>query len=576
VTLEALLDRLHGVRWAGGSCVSQCPVPEHGAGHGDKNPSLSVRVHDGKILLHCHAGCTVEAICAALGIETRDLFLEPKAGPRIVATYDYVDESGALLFQSVRYEPKDFRQRRPDGKGGWIWNLNGVRRVPYRLPEILAAQSVLIVEGEKDVETARQFGFVSTCNAGGAGKWRPEYSDVLKSKRLAVIADTDEPGRRHAQQVAESLALKAASLRVLELPAAKDLTEWYEHGGKRDELRDLILKTPEWKATSVSAAAKRKLEVYSCSQFLDTKFSDNGQPLIRDLVDAQGRVLIVGKPKTMKSLMAVTVAFEAACGFFPVLGKFPVRRPIRTVYAQFEDRRGEIQARLNKLKASHNDFCPVDENFKVFIGRALDLTRVDCRSELEGTLDDARPELLVMDVMRVIFPGDINKGNEVQPFLDYLDSLCERYKTAIILVHYAPKNSQGATAAGSTYLDGWPDLLIHVHKKRHIGNRTMAELEFRGRSNELEPIEIVYDETASPILTATSSAFGEQEIATAKKFLGAGWSIRDLAEVEDCSYWTARRLIETWLENGAVQVRGRGARGKRRFEFMENEAENDA
>jgi hypothetical protein len=89
-----------------------------------------------------------------------------------VAEYNYTDENDKLLFQVVRFEPKGFRQRRPDGNGGWEWSLNGTRRVLHRLPEVRKVKSVLVVEGEKDCETAHKLGFVATCNAGGAGKWR--------------------------------------------------------------------------------------------------------------------------------------------------------------------------------------------------------------------------------------------------------------------------------------------------------------------------------------------------------------------------------------------------------------------
>ena len=105
----------------------------------------------------------------------------------IIDTYDYTDESGALLFQVVRSAPKDFRQRRPNGKGGWTWSLGKTRRVLYRLPEVRDAVAggriVLIVEGEKDVNTLRELGFAATCNPGGANKWRTEYTESLRERR---------------------------------------------------------------------------------------------------------------------------------------------------------------------------------------------------------------------------------------------------------------------------------------------------------------------------------------------------------------------------------------------------------
>jgi 5S rRNA maturation endonuclease (ribonuclease M5) len=169
-----------------------------------------------------------------------------KVAKKTSATYDYTDENGALMFQVVRFEPKDFRQRRPDGQGGWISNLDGVRRVLYHLPEVIAAKDVLIVEGERDVETARQLGFVATCNSGGAGKWRDEYYKFLVGKDVIVIPDADEVGRRHAQQVLTSLAGKSKSLKLVELTGAKDFSDWIERGGTRQQLLDLIRRAQEW------------------------------------------------------------------------------------------------------------------------------------------------------------------------------------------------------------------------------------------------------------------------------------------------------------------------------------------
>jgi hypothetical protein len=95
----------------------------------------------------------------------------------IVATYDSRDGSGKLRYQVVRREPKSFYQRRPDGAGGWINNLDAVERVLYRLPELMAADPAEIVwipEGEADVQNLVRLGLVATTNAGGAGKWRRE------------------------------------------------------------------------------------------------------------------------------------------------------------------------------------------------------------------------------------------------------------------------------------------------------------------------------------------------------------------------------------------------------------------
>lgn len=256
MTLQGILDLLEArgckPHRSGRNWMALCPT------HADKNQSLSVCEKNGKILIHCFAGCPPRDVLAALGIEAQELLINANAPRRergIVAKYDYLQEKGKLLFQVVRYEPKSFRQRRPDGGGGWIWNLNGVRRVLYRLPEVLAASKVLITEGEKDAETGYTLGFVATCNVGGAGKWHQDYSECLRGKGVVLISDADEPGRKHGQQVAASLFGKVESLKVLELPGARDLSEWVERGGTRAALDELIRNEPAWKPQRVDGGA---------------------------------------------------------------------------------------------------------------------------------------------------------------------------------------------------------------------------------------------------------------------------------------------------------------------------------
>ena len=116
---------------------------------------------------------------------------------RIVATYNYVDACGKLVFQAVRYEPKQFKQRRPDGADGWIWKLDGVKPIPYRLPELVDAIShervIFIVEGEKDVDRLWSLGVPATCNAMGAGKWTPEHSAWFEGADDVVIVPDIDP-----------------------------------------------------------------------------------------------------------------------------------------------------------------------------------------------------------------------------------------------------------------------------------------------------------------------------------------------------------------------------------------------
>ncbi|MGI6417834.1 MAG: DUF3987 domain-containing protein [Thermoguttaceae bacterium] len=181
-------------------------------------------------------------------------------GGKIVKTYDYRDESGTLLFQVCRMEPKDFRQRRPKPGGGWDWSVKGVRTIPYRLRELLAEpeRPVVVAEGEKDCDNlARIVGVLATCNAGGAGKWNEEHAKHLAGRRVVILPDNDEPGRNHAAMVAASLYGLAESVRIVELPGLPekgDVSDWIAAGGTKEQLVALIKAAPNWKPAAEPVA----------------------------------------------------------------------------------------------------------------------------------------------------------------------------------------------------------------------------------------------------------------------------------------------------------------------------------
>ena len=176
----------------------------------------------------------------------------------IVATYDYRDAVGKVLFQVVRFEGKDFRQRRPDGQGGWIWNLDSVQRVPYRLPELLQASKqdwVFITEGEKDVDRLVAEGLSATCNPGGALKWCDDYNRYFEGRLIAILPDNDDPGTKHAEQVANSLYRMTTEIRNVELPGLPekgDVSDWLDSGHEGHELLELIDRTAPFKPDQIN------------------------------------------------------------------------------------------------------------------------------------------------------------------------------------------------------------------------------------------------------------------------------------------------------------------------------------
>ena len=293
MTAQHIAEALGG-RPANGGFMAKCPA------HDDRNPSLSIHERDGKVLLHCHAGCSQSEVIAEL--RQRGLW-EPNGhgngngssrngkgrGGRIVATYEYVDEDGKVLFEVVRFEPKSFQQRRPivasiggatgefyvwgttkgyyrqrpnghyyrvrEGEGGqWF---DDVRQVLFRLPRVIANQAVCVCEGEKDVLALEAMGFTATCNAGGAKKWREEHAKQLAGKEVFIFPDNDKPGAEHAEKVAKSLLGIAKEIRIVRVPVGKDVSDWIESGATQEAIAAAIEAAPIFSGGIKRQNAKR-------------------------------------------------------------------------------------------------------------------------------------------------------------------------------------------------------------------------------------------------------------------------------------------------------------------------------
>lgn len=234
--------------------------------HKEHTPSMSVNLEKGLwFCFGCHVGGSVIDYVARRDGKSPEVVLKEfaerlaRSGPqfknghsaasgKVVATYVYRSATGDNLYQVLRYEPKTFRQQKWTGTG-WAWGMDGVQRVLYNLPEILASgdKPVVIVEGEKDADLFARIGWTATTNVGGAGKWMAGYTEWLKDRSVVVCGDNDEPGRKHVTEVIEALDGKCASLRHIVVPTPhKDISEYLALYGsteaKRQAFEELFAK----------------------------------------------------------------------------------------------------------------------------------------------------------------------------------------------------------------------------------------------------------------------------------------------------------------------------------------------
>lgn len=385
--LDLVLGKLDGVRQHGGYWMARCPA------HEDGKASLSIaRGTDHPVLLRCHAGCETPAVLDAIGLSMADVSSrrdEEPAGEwmpgkrRSIAVYDYTDDHGKLLFQVLRSADKNFSQRRPDPSqpSGWAWNLKDVTRVPYRLPRLREAAKakvadkpvIYIVEGEKDVHAIEAAGGIATCNPGGAGKWRPEFARHFRGVRqVVIVADKDDPGRKHAVQVRDSLnRVGIHSFCIAEAATGKDAHDHLAAGHGLDEFRPVVLGSDTSDSGPLPVPGTPGIADQgrqATSDGSDTSDSDIDAELLAGVRDGawlhqqsfpplrwsipglipEGLTLEIGPPKVGKSWLILDLLLAIASGGL-ALGKIKIGQPRRVLYLALEDSDRRMQDRCRAL-----------------------------------------------------------------------------------------------------------------------------------------------------------------------------------------------------------------------------------
>ena len=460
---EEILTRLDGVFETSIGWAARCPS------HDDAKASLSVAEVGGKTLMRCHAGCATADIVAAMGLKMRDLFPDEGAKRTLVATYDYPDENGKLLYQMVRYNPKAFQARRPDGNGGWVYSTAGVKLVPYRLPMILRNKRVLITEGEKDADTGcRDLRLPSTTNPFGAGKWREEFSAYFANKIVTLIPHQDDVGREHMQSVACSLFPVAKTVRIVELPFGKDLTEWHKLGGTREQLIVLARaasavtaeQVQEWQSSDTDDAGLRMKSLRELMNQPKRKV----RWTVEGLLPAGGTSLLTAKPKVGKSTLTRCLALAVARG-----DKFLGRKTLQgtVLYLAPQEIESEVTAHFKSLGATGDE--PIPACFVITSEFGI--------PRLQELIEKYKPALVVLDqLLHFLRIRDESKYAEVTKALQPIEALARKFDPVHIHMTYhagkSPKADAGDDPLGSTAFFGAVDTLL-ILKRLPNDSRTL-------------------------------------------------------------------------------------------------------
>ncbi len=469
MTAVEFASRVEGPRRRGAAFVSRCPA------HDDTNPSLSFRDGDQGLVLKCHAGCETGAILKPLGLRYADLFHVPASTTptRIIATtYPYRDESGELLFEVVRFEPKGFTQRRPDGHGGWIPNLTGVRRVLYRLPDLNGQDGVYVVEGEKDVDTLWVQGLPATTNPGGAGSWRADYASQLQAAGVGIviiIPDNDRTGVAHATDIEHSCrdaGLAAFTITLPGLPPVRDkhgedVSDWLHGGHDAAELEALAEAAVTGQEATTAAPASGPVLV---------RLADVAPEPVAWLWPgrlARGKVTILaGDPGLGKSFLTLDAASRISTGqAWPDAGRALLGDAI--LLSAEDGIADTIRPRVDALQGDASRFH-ILRAVRTQDGEHAFSLAADLPALLEMAITATEAVLVVIDPLSAYLGGtDSYKDAEVRALLAPLAAMAERHAVSVLAVMHLTKDSQRRAihrAGGSVGFVGAARVVLAVGK----------------------------------------------------------------------------------------------------------------
>jgi hypothetical protein len=552
ISLGSLPDIKQIARIMGGEARgNQASV--QGPGHSPKDRSLSVKTDasapDG-FLVHSFAGddplACRDYVRDKLGLPAWNEGAPVSSHKRSINwTYDYQDAAGELIFQVVRYEPKTFRQRRPDGNGGWLWSIKGMRRVLYRLPEVLEAVAlehpIFIAEGEKAVDALVELGVTATCSPGGAEKWRDEYSKALAGADVVILPDNDAPGERHCEAVAKSLAGVDARVRILRLPGLPpkgDVYDWIQARGTAEQLWHLV----ETDALDPGAFHSR-LRPICIHQLFEMDIPER-EMVLGPIIPQKGLAMLYAARGIGKTHIACGISNAVATG--TKFLKWAAPKPRKVLHCDGEMPAKDLRERFAEIRGGAG-VEPEPSMLNILAADLIDLgignlASPNVQVELDPYLGGV--ELLVLDnlssLTSVVRDNDAESWGPIQEWLLRL----RRRGVSVLIVHHAGKGGgQRGTSRREDVLDTSISLSRPDDYQPTQGARFEVHFEkARGfYGDQAKPFE-AHLEVKNGCALWSIREIEDVDLERVRALLDDGLSIRDIAAETDIPKSTVGRL----------------------------------
>ena len=433
-----------------------------------------------------------------------------------VTQYPYYDEQKKLLFTKFRREPgpdgrsKSFYYERIDEHGNIVKNLDGCRKVLYRLPEILYGISknlpILLVEGEKDADNLLNNTLIATTSPTSLG-WEQEFTSTLQEADVVILYDMDKTGLKRRDLLCEQLFGRVKRLRVVDLPGLEyseshgaDISDWLSKGHSIDQLRNLIDQTPDYipHENTNSAIETEKIKAISLKEFLAMKLPPR-EMILSPFLTKQGLVMLYAKRGIGKTHVALGIAHAVASGSSFLKWDAPVPRTV--LYIDGEMPAAALQERLRRIssqsqkKAESNSLLLITPDLQNNI--IPDLATQEGQQIIEEFIHDR--DLIIIDNISSLFRSSAeNEAESWQPVQEWALNLRRRGKSVLFVHHAGKSGQQRGTSKREDQLDAviilkQPDdyqpqdgacFEIHFEKTRHFYGEEAAAFKVKLTENE--------------------------------------------------------------------------------------------
>ncbi|HEY2866689.1 MAG TPA: AAA family ATPase, partial [Pyrinomonadaceae bacterium] len=402
-----------------------------------------------------------------------DFLVFQSSGTKKVHTvYPYTDENGKLLYENVRYFPKDFRQRRYDETGKAVWSLGDIERVPYRLPELIrgakSGSDIFLCEGEKDADALGELGFTATSFKA----WKPQFNAYLTGLDVIVVRDHDVPGRIQAEEAAAMILPAAASVKILDVwdgrdepeksgPDVSDLVRLcvQDEGLDTDAIKErislMVERTQKWRAP-VNPGSD---DLFLCTQANTWLDQSKTQPVPKMLFGEfwfeKEVCILFADTNVGKSILAVQIADAVSRGQTKTICDRWGKRALKVecdgqkiIYFDFELTAKQFEARFSEqVKGSdtyanhyrfHPNFYRAEINPKATDLKGFVKFEEYLNHSIEKVVAATGAKILIVDNLTYL-RDETENARSALPLMKYLKELKSKHDLSILALAHTPK-----------------------------------------------------------------------------------------------------------------------------------------